>query len=631
MTVTLQIKKIKRFGADNLIEEIEFGAGVNVLVGPRNAGKTSWLKMIDYVFADPDQPEKALGKTIADKYEAVEVTLQIGAEEHVLSRNWKEKNAKTKMLLNGETIDFRQFNEFIFAKLQWPEVVYASGDPYAEKTWKNLGFRMLFRHMYRQARFWGDFVDKQHPADFYACLMVFLGLAEKRYPAEYGDIVKANKEIDRLTYKKENLVEMLTQVSQRLGSAKDVGNTPTMETLQRAISQYHSEIEKLTDERKTLLVNASGDLEPTNSAGEQLRKLWVELSQRKSSITNQLEENRERFREVEQYRRRVSHENERLDRSLAAGEILTSIKITHCPACDQTVNSNIKLEDECYLCHQPHYVEKSSQLNVRRIEFEKAQLEEEMTEIASMVHLLDSQYDILMDDKKVLDYELQDVDRKLAATRSAVAAIMPVEVTLTDQTIGALSERIKLLEGLKDSLSDRDKINEEITEIENRISVLKTKLSEASEGLSFTIPSQRLTDGFNSYLNALNNEIQRYDKALHGKVNITKSEVKVTIQGSRWQDKLGDTNTGFFVLAYNYALLQLLQYPEYRFPGLEILDFPMDLAEGGENKDAENYLVEPFCDLQEQSTFVNWQVIIAARSFKGLKVAKQIELTHVWA
>lgn len=395
MTPRLLINKVKRFGTDLPDEEIEFLPGVNVLVGPRNAGKTTWLRMIDYAFADPDTADKALGTLIAGKYTSLEVTISIGGETYTIGRNWKEKNAKTKITLDGQFMDLKEFNDFLFKKLQWPEVVYASGDPYAEKTWKTLGFRMPFRHMYRQARFWADFVQQQQPADFYACIMLFLGLAEKRYPSETGDIVKANKEIDRLTYKKDNLVEMLTQVSQRLGSAKDVGNTPTMETLDKAIEFYQSEILEITESKNVLLLGTSKTVEPADTISDDLQKLWSEANEKKAALTNEAERNRERWREVEQYRQKIYQERDRLDRTLAAGAVLTGIKITHCPACDQTVDASIDLEDQCYLCHQPHFIEESTKLNTRRIEFERAQLNEELSEIAAMSDLLEAQ---LIDD-----------------------------------------------------------------------------------------------------------------------------------------------------------------------------------------------------------------------------------------
>ena len=36
----------------NAIEELSFEAGVNLLVGPRNSGKTKWLQTIDYLLGD---------------------------------------------------------------------------------------------------------------------------------------------------------------------------------------------------------------------------------------------------------------------------------------------------------------------------------------------------------------------------------------------------------------------------------------------------------------------------------------------------------------------------------------------------------------------------------------------------
>lgn len=105
-------------------------------------------------------------------------------------------------------------------------------------------------------------------------------------------------------------------------------------------------------------------------------------------------------------------------------------------------------------------------------------------------------------------------------------------------------------------------------------------------------------------------------------------KMNVTIQHSHWKTKLGETNTGMFVLAYNYALLQLIRFSGYSFPGFLMLDFPIDFADSDEEN--ENYLVKPFCDFGVRNPQIKFQVIVAGRAFKNLRNAHRLELTHVW-
>jgi predicted ATP-dependent endonuclease of OLD family len=54
----LSLKKISRRGTNISEDSLEFAAGVNVLVGEANTGKTKWLESIDYVLGDDVSAEK---------------------------------------------------------------------------------------------------------------------------------------------------------------------------------------------------------------------------------------------------------------------------------------------------------------------------------------------------------------------------------------------------------------------------------------------------------------------------------------------------------------------------------------------------------------------------------------------
>ena len=64
-------------------------------------------------------------------------------------------------------------------------------------------FRMLLRHIYRQQRFWGGIADQQHEGEQHACLLQFLGLAERLFTEQFGQLIKLKKEVDQLKVRRD--------------------------------------------------------------------------------------------------------------------------------------------------------------------------------------------------------------------------------------------------------------------------------------------------------------------------------------------------------------------------------------------------------------------------------------------
>jgi len=75
---SITLAKISRTPASVAEDELVFQSGANVLVGDKNTGKSMWLSMIDYLFADDDSAESAFGEDLANKYESVAAQLLVG-------------------------------------------------------------------------------------------------------------------------------------------------------------------------------------------------------------------------------------------------------------------------------------------------------------------------------------------------------------------------------------------------------------------------------------------------------------------------------------------------------------------------------------------------------------------------
>lgn len=131
---TLKIVHLERTPKSGIDDDLILKSGVNLIVGKKDTGKTAWLRMLDYVMGDDSTHLEALGEKLATKYEAIQVTLEIEAEHLILERRWKESGAKTKIIVNGQTVPVAEFSQFMLKKLNIPVIHFPKGNPYAERT-----------------------------------------------------------------------------------------------------------------------------------------------------------------------------------------------------------------------------------------------------------------------------------------------------------------------------------------------------------------------------------------------------------------------------------------------------------------------------------------------------------------
>jgi len=99
---TLTIKRLTRYPKATDGDELVFKKGVNVMVGGKDSGKSTWLRMLDYLLGDDEKPSEVFGEEIEKCYETIEAEIQIGDETLVLRRSWAGDVPRSKMLVNGD-------------------------------------------------------------------------------------------------------------------------------------------------------------------------------------------------------------------------------------------------------------------------------------------------------------------------------------------------------------------------------------------------------------------------------------------------------------------------------------------------------------------------------------------------
>lgn len=633
MRATLMIKHLKRTQKSLPDEILHFKPGVNVIVGLPNTGKTKWLRMLDYLMGDPDPPESTFGIDLADKYDSIEAIFLIGDEEYSVERRWKERGSKTKVYVNEEPISVNEFSQFLLSKLEIPALNFPKGSPYSERSWPELSWRMLLRHIYRRQRFWTDFADKQPEGEQYACLMQFLGLAEHLFSDEYGQLVEKQKRIFKLQSMKDAFLNMLDELSNELVEEKEIQVTITRESIDLAIRRIYSKVEDLQQQRQQLmndLLNktAQGDNNEQN-AFNQLSRTWNELQVAQEEINIRLTRIQKRLEELQDYKKAVDRELAKLQRTQSAGRLLIDLKITHCPACDQLVSRSESDAEHCFLCHQP-INPISDDASTNRIDFEAEQLKEERQEVDELIATLVNDQEVTIAEKRRIEEGIERVNSQMKPIRQIAASIIPPEVPIIDMESGRLQERIRQLTRIKSTLDLREKLSEDINRIEGEVAELKIQVQKLSQKANLEQAADRMTDGMNTYLNAL--QAQGKNLWTQGPVSfkIRKRDYGVIVNGDDWANKLGGTLTLYFLFAYHHALLSLIKYPNTNYPGLAVLDLPPTLEDGSTIKDDENFVLKPFVQLMQTQDMEKTQVIATGATFEGLTGVNRIELTRVW-
>ena len=267
----------------------------------------------------------------------------------------------------------------------------------------------------------------------------------------------------------------------------------------------------------------------------------------------------------------------------------------------------------------------------RRLKFERDQLAAELAEAQQLLGSVNAERRAKEKERAETDITLRRTENALLPFQAAVAAILPEEVGLIDQAIGARNEKREALQRLVASLQRRDQISAEIDQLQSKAKGLESTLNDKQEKAELETASDRLTDGFNTYLN----EIRRIDDTSWTKSNPV--TVRVTDRNTRFligrrpaMSQLGGTLTIYFLFAYHYALLNLTRFSDCHYPGLTILDLFPEIIEGVTIRDRLGLVLDPFIELSADPAIATIQVIATGTDFPTRADIHIITLNEIW-
>jgi hypothetical protein len=636
ITKTLTIKQLIRSPKTDESDELNFDLGVNVLVGKPNTGKTQWLRMLNFLMGDRDSnAANAFNQTLVDKYDSVKGIFMIGDEEITLERYWKRAGDKSKIFINGEPITSDAFSSHLLTLLNIPILHYPQGNPFSSRTWPELSWPSLFRHIYRKQKSWMELASKQPEVDQHACILQFLGAAEYLFSSEYEQLTKKQKEILKKEVRKEEFTKTLNEISRELLNDQGLGVAITLSSIDTAIQKLDIEVEKLLNNRDKIVLELrdkaleKSSLEDSNTL-KSLSEQWSKINSNKNEIISQIEISRVRLKDLIEYKTKIGDELSRVERAKSAGRIFRDLPVTHCPVCEQAVISKTKSDGSCYLCHQPTQSKiDDSKTSEQRIEFEIHQLQSENQEAQELITVVNEEFNSLLSQQKNIDDEFKKIQFNIRHTQSVASMILPPEISMIDIELGRIQESSKQLNKFKLILQTQESLSDNISEVDDEISELELEVTRLSKKIDFSKSSSFLVEKMNTYLNSIKSI--NSNSWTQGEIGLRLKDknFSFTVGGSSISN-LGSTMTLFFLASYNYALLSLSNKEEYHYPGISILDFPATFSDGSSRTDKENFILQPFIDLVEQKEMKNIQVIVMGSAFEGLQNVHRIELITEW-
>lgn len=633
MSKYLHINCIQRITVDGELEEITFDKGVNLITGRSNAGKTVWLQMIDYLLGKSGTwKEMFLDADIAEKYIEIIGYFDINGTVVKISRKPQETGMATKVLIDDIPFGADEFSSVILQKIGFPDdVKFPQGNPYTSK-WVELSFRAIYRHIYRREVFWSDIADKQPPLEQYAAQYQLLGIAKEIYSKEYNDDVVSGKELAQLEAQKTQFNKILNRIAQEMAPKveEQALHYANENDVAIRIANLESGLIELEKTRSELIQAGMKELEARRQKN-QVKE--TEFATKKTSLFDNLEnvaqnisKSNKRITEFKAISDSITEELAKLKRTKKAG-IISDIKITICPACDQKVDIKpTSHAEQCFLCHQTLDIENKS--NVLRIDFEISQLESEQAELVEMMDDMKKKLMELQYEERSLQEQINYLDRQIAPLRELLFAFTNQELSEIDVQRGRIQEQIQNYKRLLNNIGYKEELNREILAVENKIRLAREKQTKATQEINYATIADDLSDGMQHYLDAITQSKKGWSHG--GKVSIAINDTRIAfyVDNKNW-NSLGGLDRKYFLLSYHYGLLTLTDKKKYQYPGLVIIDLDAEFAEA--SKGSHNHIIEPFvkyCNaLKEQKPL---QVIISGRAFDGLVGVRNINFDNVW-
>jgi len=616
--------------SDGEVESLLFTEGVNLITGEPNAGKTTWMKQIDFILGkDASIVDVFPDSQLSYKYVKLLLNCKIADEIYEIYRLPLEPGFASKIFINDNSYSYSEFSSEILQLLQVPfDVKFPKGNPYTTQ-WVSLSFRSIFRHIYRKEDSWNDIADKQPNNEQYASQFHLLGIADKLFSNELNISISNEKRLLELQSKKAQFEELITRIAKEMTSNESfMYNSINSNVLKAEVQELNDQLKGIENQRGDIIQNRIDNLELANKHAEvNLSAIRADIYKEREEITNNISKFTFKINDFQEIRQSITDELSRLKRAKKSG-IISELKITHCPACDQKIDDTETDDSRCFLCHKSTLGIETKKSN--RIDFEIEQLENEQNELGTILHDHNNQLSKFQDLEKRLSERIFSIDKELETIKKPLHALNDNEISTLDVQKGRIIEQILNYNRLIENYNYKGELEDKIRKLEIEINREKAFVELETSEVNFESIANDLASGMQEYVDNISKTNPKV-WTQKGRIEISLSETKISfyVNNKSWMS-LGGLDRQLFLLSYHYGLLKLSYKKKYNYPGIAFIDLPPEL---GKVKDTSyNYLLSPFVFLMNSFKDKNEdaQVIILGRAFTGIRDVNNIRLITVW-
>ena len=633
------LESVYRVKQDGRKEGLHFSSGINILIGRSNSGKTTWLDTVDYVLGKRRPPaiyDKQTGTDPLPLYPEAGIHVYAGRQRHEIRRIYNDETETTHILLDGKRIQPVDLQHVLLEDLDIPVISFPRGDPYQPRSWAELRFRSLFRHIYRQQRFWSDLVQQQYPSEFNAAIIQFAGLGTIVYNDAFSELIRLTNERLKIISKYENLQNTLDNFALQTFPDLPVSDGVSGKTIKDSVEALDATAsEYLVARRNRLSAAAEGFNDEKRGTIQQLMEEKAELETTYNTTVQDITNTQRYLEEVQDFRGRLADEYDKLCQSVIAAKVLTPYKVSVCPNCEQSLSDRLfdaEDSENCYVCRKSVSQEHiSADTAAARVSYELRRLQAEITECDNIINTKAQEVGRLRERESRLTASINYLYSKISGLQAFSGSNKDDGLTSIDQSYGQAIERKRQIESLFGSLRTIEDLSAEIADVDREIRKKREEIDSILSEVDFNRPAELLARAMNFYLRRINE--RRPKTWLHPDIYVFLNEDFATFKVGRrhWNRVLGNTDKLYFFMAYQFGLLVLgggLQEPKY--PGIAIIDLPAEFrAETITN--SENYVVEPFLRLVKKRPDWNLQVIFAGSSIAGLSGVNYIEMETTYS
>lgn len=540
----------------------EFGPGVNIIVGPVGAGKSSLLECIKYSLGG----DALLSKAVEENVQTVEVAIRVEDKAVSLRRAIGAPVVHATFadidfeLSVGQRQNRERVSLYLLDQLQIPRVRIPTSRTRSTASSKPITFFDIYRYLYvSQGEIDSEIVGHTQTTlepTRRAVFELLFGLMDARSAQLEVEVGRAREARDE--------VRRDAGAVRRFLDESGLSDPVTLQQEQRMLAEQieaaKGRLDALREELRAVSPEEQRRRAEVAQLASGLRELSQELTNRRSAIA-------ERDRLAAQ----LELEMQRLERGGRAAALLDEITYTKCPRCLQALERRVG-EAHCYVCgqvepgHAPQVFDPETriarQAEVGRLQAVLAEtLELRQADVHAAAHL---ENEVRASSLVVTQLEAEIEQR----TRAYVSPRFE-EISAASSALATAHERQRMIDAQLQRIEQFAELERLVQERENALQKLDSDLNEARQRHSL-----RRELVLNDLSEAFASEVQFFEPPWFESATLDPRTYLPVVNRSRFETlSAGEktvTNVGYHLALLAYAL----RHDETMFPTLLLLDGP---------------------------------------------------------